>query len=47
MDWMNLLAMIVACFCSVDLGISIERKDKRSIVFNTIVILLEWVFALF
>ena len=47
MDWMGFLAIVVASWCGVDIGIAIKEKDRNSIVFNSIIMLIEWIYILF
>ena len=47
MNWMGLLAIAVASWCGVDIGIAIKEKNYHSIVFNGIIMLIEWCYILF
>ena len=47
MSWMNFLAIAVATWCGVDVGIAITKKDYKEIVFNAVLILFEWCYILF
>lgn len=47
MNWWNFLAVVVATWCGVDVGIAITKKDYKEIVFNAIIILFEWCYVLF
>jgi hypothetical protein len=47
MDWMGLLAAMVATWCGVDIGIAITKKDTKGIIFNSIIALFEWAYILF
>ena len=47
MNWWNFLAIVVATWCGVDVGIAIKEKDTKNIVFNSIIILFEWAYVLF
>lgn len=46
MNWLNFFAIVVASWCGVDIGIAIKEKDTKSIIFNGIIMLLEWVYIL-
>ena len=47
MDWVGLLAAIVATWCGVDIGIAIKEKNTKSIIFNSIIVLFEWAYIFF
>ena len=47
MNWWNFLAIAVATWCGVDIGIAIKEKDTKNIIFNSILILFEWCYVLF
>lgn len=47
MDWMGLLAVAVATWCGVDIGIAITKKDTKNIIFNSIIALFEWAYIFF
>lgn len=47
MDWMGLLSIAVASWCGVDIGIAIKEKNRNSIIFNSIVVFMEWMYILF
>ena len=47
MNWFGLMAIIVASWCGVDIGIAIKEKDTKSIIFNSIIMLFEWMYILF
>lgn len=47
MDWMGLLSIAVASWCGVDIGIAIKEKNRNSIIFNSIVMFIEWMYILF
>lgn len=47
MNWWNFLAVVVATWCGVDIGIAITKKDTKEIIFNSIIALFEWAYILF
>ena len=47
MDWMGFLSIAVASWCGVDIGIAIKEKNRNSIIFNSIVMFMEWMYILF
>ena len=47
MDWMGFLAIVVASLCGVDADIAIKEKDRKSIIFNSVVIVFECMYILF
>ncbi len=47
MNWINFIAIAMATWCAIDVGIAITKKDYREIVFNAILILFEWAYVLF
>ena len=47
MDWMGFLAIVVASWCGVDIGIAIKEKDKKAIIFNSVIMIFEWMLILF
>ena len=47
MDWYGLLAVAVASWCGVDIGIAIKEKNKNSIIFNSVIMVIEWMYILF
>lgn len=47
MDWMGFLAIAVASWCGVDIGIAIKEKNKNSIIFNSVIMFMEWMYILF
>lgn len=47
MNWWNFLAIVTASWCGVDIGIAIKEKDTKSIIFNGVIMLLEWAYILF
>jgi hypothetical protein len=47
MSWMNFLAIVLATWCGVDVGIAITKKDYKEIAFNAVLILFEWCYVLF
>ena len=44
LDWYALLSGLMIAWCGIDAGIAIERKNKSSIVFNAIIIVIEIVY---
>lgn len=47
MNWWGLLAIMVATWCGVDIGIAITKKDTKGIIFNSILVLFEWAYIFF
>ena len=47
MNWLGLLAVAVASWCGVDIGIAIKEKNRNGIIFNSIIMLFEWCCILF
>ena len=47
MNWMGLLAVIVATLCGVNIGFAIVNKDKKDLIFNIIIMVFEWCYVLF
>ena len=47
MDWMGFLSIAVASWCGVDIGIAIKENNKNSIIFNSIIMFIEWMYILF
>jgi uncharacterized protein YneF (UPF0154 family) len=46
MNWMGLLAIVVATWCGIDIGIAITKKNTKDIIFNSIIVLFEWAYTL-
>jgi hypothetical protein len=47
MNWLGLLAVMVATWCGVDIGIAITKKNTKDIIFNSVIVLFEWAYILF
>lgn len=47
MNWFGLMAIMVATWCGVDIGIAITKKNTEGIIFNSIIALFEWAYILF
>ena len=47
MNVYGFVAVVVASWCGVDIGIAIKEKDTKSIIFNSVIMLLEWAYVLF
>lgn len=47
MNWMGLCSIIIATLCGIDAGIAVKEKNRKSIVFNSVIILVEWAYTLF
>ena len=47
MNWWNFLAVVLASWCGVDIGIAIKEKNRNDIIFNSIIMVFEWCYILF
>lgn len=46
LNWYDLLSGLLIAWCGIDVGIAIERKNKPSIIFNAIIIVIEIIYLL-
>lgn len=47
MNWLGLMAIVIATWCGIDIGIAITKKDTKEIIFNSAIVLFEWAYILF
>jgi hypothetical protein len=47
MNWLDLMAIVIATWCGIDIGIAITEKDTKEIIFNSIIVLFEWAYIFF
>ena len=47
MNWIGLLAIMVASWCGIRIGRAIDKKDKEEIIFNSFLMFIEWLFVFF